>query len=392
MTRRTPAEFNWDALEFDETILDRHFTSPRELDIQFVVVHHMTVLGSGTGGALDACYNIWQDREASAHYGVDGALVRQFVWDAGAAWATANYVGNHAGISIEHANSTTGDASGWKVSTLTWNTGARLAAYIHVLYELGRPTSNGNGSSGTLRTHQSFYSTACPGPFLMSIWGQYVAEAQRVYDEITGTGSPTPPIAPAPAAKSIGELADEVLQGKHGNGDQRRASLGGNYDAVQAEINRRAGISTPVTQPVVDITAIAEAVIRGEYGSGDDRRNRLGGLYDQVQAEVNRLLGGGHAAPGPSPDIGELADAVIRGEFGSGDDRRANLGALYDEVQAEVNRKLGSPTPSVGPSLTQIAQQVIAGQWGNGDDRINRLQNAGYNYNAVQAEVNALLQ
>lgn len=39
----------------------------------------------------------------------------------------------------------------------------------------------------------------------------------------------------------------------------------------------------------------------------------------------------------------------------------------------------------------QIASEVIAGKWGNGTDRKNRLEAAGYNSAAVQAEVNKLL-
>ncbi|MCB2836256.1 holin [Streptococcus dysgalactiae subsp. dysgalactiae] len=37
--------------------------------------------------------------------------------------------------------------------------------------------------------------------------------------------------------KSIDELAQEVLAGKHGSGEQRKISLGANYDAVQAKVN-----------------------------------------------------------------------------------------------------------------------------------------------------------
>ncbi|MEN4321897.1 peptidoglycan amidohydrolase family protein [Streptococcus pyogenes] len=37
--------------------------------------------------------------------------------------------------------------------------------------------------------------------------------------------------------KSIDELAQEVLAGKHGSGEQRKLSLGSNYDAVQAKVN-----------------------------------------------------------------------------------------------------------------------------------------------------------
>ena len=43
-------------------------------------------------------------------------------------------------------------------------------------------------------------------------------------------------------------------------------------------------------------------------------------------------------------------------------------------------------------SATTIAKEVIAGKWGNGSDRKIRLEKAGYNYEEVQAKVNALLK
>lgn len=42
-------------------------------------------------------------------------------------------------------------------------------------------------------------------------------------------------------------------------------------------------------------------------------------------------------------------------------------------------------------SIDEIAREVIAGKWGNGEDRKKRLIAAGYDYNAVQTKVNALL-
>lgn len=35
---------------------------------------------------------------------------------------------------------------------------------------------------------------------------------------------------------------------------------------------------------------LAQAVIRGDYGNGEERRLRLGSLYDAVQARVNEIL------------------------------------------------------------------------------------------------------
>lgn len=42
-------------------------------------------------------------------------------------------------------------------------------------------------------------------------------------------------------------------------------------------------------------------------------------------------------------------------------------------------------------SNTEIAKEVINGKWGSGNDRKEKLTKAGYNYTAVQAEVNKLL-
>lgn len=49
--------------------------------------------------------------------------------------------------------------------------------------------------------------------------------------------------------------------------------------------------SEPVSEPEpVDVDALAAAVIRGEYGVGDERRAALGDNYDAVQARVNELV------------------------------------------------------------------------------------------------------
>ena len=42
-------------------------------------------------------------------------------------------------------------------------------------------------------------------------------------------------------------------------------------------------------------------------------------------------------------------------------------------------------------SIDILAREVIKGEWGDGQDRKNRLQRAGYDYNAVQRRVNEIL-
>ena len=43
-------------------------------------------------------------------------------------------------------------------------------------------------------------------------------------------------------------------------------------------------------------------------------------------------------------------------------------------------------------TVTEVAKEVIHGKWGDGEDRKNRLTKAGYDYQAVQAEVNRLMK
>jgi LysM repeat protein len=49
------------------------------------------------------------------------------------------------------------------------------------------------------------------------------------------------------------------------------------------------------------------------------------------------------------------------------------------------------PPASGGQNVDTVAREVIAGKWGNGSDRKARLTASGYDYSAVQARVNAIL-
>ena len=86
----------------------------------------------------------------------------------------------------------------------------------------------------------------------------------------------------------------------------------------------------------------------------------------------------------------ELAREVIDGKWGNGEDRKARLtdaGYDYTAVQAEVNRLLQPKKKTVD----ELAREVIQGKWGTGQNRKQRLTQAGYDYAAVQNRVNELL-
>lgn len=92
--------------------------------------------------------------------------------------------------------------------------------------------------------------------------------------------------------------------------------------------------------------------------------------------------------------VTEVAKEVVAGEWGNGENRKNRLKAAgydYEKVQAQVNALLNGSTAAT-KSITEVAKEVIAGKWGNGEDRKKYLTAAGYNYNEVQNKVNELLK
>lgn len=79
------------------------------------------------------------------------------------------------------------------------------------------------------------------------------------------------PSKPSPQKKkSVDEVAQEVLDGKWGNGQERKDRLtkaGYNYNAVQNKVNQILSKKS--------INAVAMEVIQGKWGNGQDRVNRL---------------------------------------------------------------------------------------------------------------------
>lgn len=150
----------------------------------------------------------------------------------------------------------------------------------------------------------------------------------------------------------------------------------------------------PSTPSKKDITTIAKEVISGAWGNGADRKARLesaGYDFNAVQNEVNRILSGAPSKPALKP-LSEIAREVLQGLWGNGSDRKSRLesaGYDYTAVQNEVNRISGASSVDID----KIAHDVIRGAYGNGTARRNKLV-AKYGASvadAVQRRVNQLL-
>lgn len=280
---------NWDTLEADiDLILDKHYTSGRGgREINKIIVHH-----NAGRLSIQECWNVWQTREASAHYQVEeDGTIGQLVRDRNTAWHAGNWDANTTSIGIEHANNHIGEP--WTISEATLDNGAHLVAALCVFYKLGEPQWGVN-----VFPHRHFSATACPGEIAESQNAAYMQRARYWYNTMTGNTSATVPVTPseldATNSTSIEELAREVIRGTWGNGNeryQRLTAAGFDYDAVQARVNELVGIASKPANKNID--RLAREVIRGDWGNGQERYNRLtsaGYDYHTVQARVNQLL------------------------------------------------------------------------------------------------------
>lgn len=144
------------------------------------------------------------------------------------------------------------------------------------------------------------------------------------------------------------------------------AGISGNVD-TNIMYNEVIKSETPVVTPVKKTNEeIAKEVMQGKWGNGEDRKNRLiaeGYDYNAVQAIVNEL-----AAPKPAlKSNDEIAQEVLAGKWGNGNDRKIKLEAAgynYAAIQDIVNKLVTPVKPSYtvytvkrGDTLSGIASR-----------------------------------
>lgn len=130
--------------------------------IQGIVVHHGATTSLDSIGSTFARAN----RNGSAHYGVGGNQVHQYVDEANTTWHCTNWFGNLRTVSIETTNST--GAPNWEIAPDTFETLVKLVADIAKRNNLGKLWINPNADMPTLSGHKDWYGaiTVCPGPSL----------------------------------------------------------------------------------------------------------------------------------------------------------------------------------------------------------------------------------
>lgn len=224
-------------------------------------------------------------------------------------------------------------------------------------------------NTNTVRLHHEFVPTTCPHRS-MELHGNSTESVKEYF------------VNRMRYFATLGNTVDEML------GQVSEAPT--SQDTVKAE-------TTSPKSSGKTVDEVAQEVLQGAWGNGQDRFNNLENAgYDAqaVQDRVNELLGGEYTQSN-STNLDSVAQEVLQGLWGNGQERYDNLtNAGYDAqaVQDRVNSMLsGDDSYTSDYDIDVIANQVLQGLWGNGQERFDNLTNAGYDAQAVQNRVNELL-
>ena len=231
-----------------------------------IVVHNT---GNDASAKNEIAYMIRNNNQVSFHYAVDDKQVVQGIPENRNAWHSGdgNGKGNREGIAIEICYSKSGGAKFDKAEANA------VELIVDILKRYGWGVDK-------VTKHQDYNGKYCPHRTLDLGWERFI---EMIEDKLT------------PTTKTVQELAQEVLQGKWGNGADRKKKLtqaGYDYNSVQAEVNRivKGETSAPSKKSNEEI---AREVIQGKWGNGADRKKRLtdaGYDYKTIQNLVNKMI------------------------------------------------------------------------------------------------------
>jgi hypothetical protein len=149
-------------------------SNPRNKKIKKITLHH--VAGNLTVKQIG---NIFApaSRRASSNYGIDSnGRVGMYVEEKNRAWTSGSADNDHQAITIEVANSKSGNP--WPVSDKALNKLIELCVDICRRNGIDRLNYTGD-ASGNFTRHNMFQATACPGPYLISKMPYIADEVNR---------------------------------------------------------------------------------------------------------------------------------------------------------------------------------------------------------------------
>jgi hypothetical protein len=227
-------------------------------------------------------------------------------------------------------------------------------------------------NTSTVRLHHEFVPTTCPHRS-MELHGNSTESVKEYF------------VSRMKYFATLGNTVEEML-----------GQVSENPTIQETIVTKKASVNT--SNQGKSSETVAQEVLQGLWGNGQERYDSLtnaGYDADHIQDLVNSMLSGDSTGNSTSTDIDNVAQEVLQGLWGNGQERFDNLtSAGYDAqaVQERVNSILsGDDSYTSDYDIDEIANQVLQGLWGNGQERFDNLTNAGYDAQAVQNRVNELL-
>lgn len=263
------------------TKLSPFCSKPRNAKIDKITIHHMA-----GNLSVETCGNVFQSSGSSSNYGIgsDGR-VGMYVEEANRSWCSSNAANDNRAVTIEVAND--GGAPNWHVSDKALAKLVELCVDICQRNDIAKLNYTGT-TAGNLTLHKMFVATTCPGAYLESKIPYIVSEVNK---RLTAAAKPAD--SGEVYCVQVGAFADK----KNAEAMLAKVKAAG-FDAVVTtkQSNVSAAPAEPEKKPAAkSIDELAREVIRGSWGSGDERKKNLtaaGYDYDTVQKRVNDLLKG----------------------------------------------------------------------------------------------------
>lgn len=274
-------------------------TSPRNHAIDTITIHCMA-----GNLSIETCANVFAptSRKASSNYGVgsDGRI-GCYVDENDRSWCSSNKANDMRAITIEVANDGGAD-TGWHVSGVAMSSLIKLVADVckrnnirKLVWSDNKDDRINHRNGCNMTVHRDFKNKACPGDYLMSKMSYIADEVNKLLCASSDSTSSGVVNTNAPT-KTLDDVAREVINGKWGNGSERKERLeeaGYVYSAIQERVNELCNKGSVSSTNRKSVDEVAREVIKGVWGNGSDRKARIesaGYNYKEVQSRVNALL------------------------------------------------------------------------------------------------------
>lgn len=264
----------------DCTVLSPNHSGKRTKALCRITPH--CVVGQLTAEGIGGCFTS-ASRQASCNYGIgtEGRTVL-VVDEAYRSWCSSSNDNDQQAVTIECASDKTAP---YAMNSKVYNKLIDLCVDIcrrngkKRLLWLGSKEKTlayaPKGDEMVLTAHRWFANKSCPGDWLYSRYGEL---AEKVTAALGGSSVSKPAETPAQGGDTVKNFPAVPFMVQA-------------YCTVKGSVASAPAASKP-TAPAKSVEDIAREVIRGSWGNGAERKRRLeaaGYNYAQVQAAVNRL-------------------------------------------------------------------------------------------------------